>query len=314
MADLTIEEKAALLEGYQNWETNPIPSQEVPSIYMTDGPLGVRKIASLKSKGVVGLGVTEKSTCFPSLANLASSWDEDLAVKEGEGIGKEAHLHGIDIVLAPAMNLKRDPRCGRNFEYFSEDPLLSGKIAASYIKGIEKAGTAACIKHFACNNLEGRRFSSDSIVDQRALHELYLRNFGIAIKEGQPETAMCSYNYLNEVCVSENRYLLTDVLRKELSFKGLVMTDWGATKDRVKGVKAGVDLSMPGSVIQDRRDIINAVKDGSLSMDDLNIAVSRVLSLIQKRIKDREIMPDEVKTVEANEKLAEEIALKSAVL
>ncbi|MCI2068119.1 MAG: glycoside hydrolase family 3 C-terminal domain-containing protein [Bacilli bacterium] len=314
LAELTLEEKAALLEGYKNWETNPIPNQDIPSIYLTDGPLGVRKISALQSKGAVGLGETEKSTCFPSLANLSTSWDEQLAKKEGEGIGKESHFHGVDVVLAPAMNLKRDPRCGRNFEYFSEDPLLSGRIASAYVKGIQKAGTGACLKHFACNNLEGRRFSSDSIVDQRALHELYLKNFALAIKDSQPETVMCSYNYLNEVCVSENKYLLTDVLRKEMGFKGLVMTDWGATKDRVKGVEAGVDLSMPGGVVQDRKDIIKAVKDGILPLETLNNSVRRVLTLIEKRIQDRKLIPEQEKTIQENEKLAEEIALKSAVL
>jgi beta-glucosidase len=313
LAELTVEEKAALVEGYENWMTNPIPSQEIPSIYLTDGPLGIRKISKIQVHGAVGLGETEKSSAFPSLTNLSNTWDEDLAEREGEGLGKEAHLHEVDVLLAPPMNIKRDPRCGRNFEYISEDPLVAGKIASAYVKGIQKEGTSACLKHFALNNLEGRRFTSDSVADERAMREIYLKPFEIAVKESKSDTVMASYNKINGTFASEDKWLLTEVLRKDWGFDGLVMTDWGATNERVEGIKAGLDLDMPGGILYNRRSIIEAVKNGTLKIEDLDKAVANVLKLINKHI-GKKVEIDEAKTIEEDKNIALEIAEKSAVL
>ena len=278
---LTIEEKAALLEGYNSWMSNAIPRLSIPAIHLTDGPVGVRKKSEDKGEGVMGLGKSYPSTASPTSVSIANSWNSENAKKMGQAIGEECVGYDVQVILGPALNLKRDPRCGRNFEYYSEDPLLSGKMAAAMVQGVQSTGTAACPKHFALNNCENHRYMSNSVIDERATRELYLKSFEICVKEGRPKTIMCAYNKINGTHCSENKWLLTDTLRKEWGFDGVVMTDWGATRDRLAGLKAGLDLDMPGGIWENRKAIIDAAKSGELSMEVIDKAVSNVLELIK---------------------------------
>lgn len=280
LSKLSLEEKAALLEGYKSWMTNAIPRLDIPAIHLTDGPVGVRKKADDEGSGATGLGLSYPSTAFPTSVSIANSWNVENAEKMGKAIGEECVGYDVQVLLGPALNLKRDPRCGRNFEYYSEDPLLAGKLAAAYVRGVQSTGTAACPKHFALNNNENYRYMCDSVVDERAARELYLKAFEICVKEAHPRTMMCSYNKVNGGYASQNKWLLTDVLRNEWGFDGMVMTDWGATVDRVKGVAAGLDLDMPGGIWENRKGIIEAVKNGTLSEEALNRAVANVLKVI----------------------------------
>lgn len=281
LRELTIPEKAALLEGFESWMTNAVPRLDIPAIYLTDGPLGVRKKADTKGEGSLGLGNSIPSTAFPASVNIANGWSAENARRMGEAIGKECRAYDVQVLLGPALNLKRDPRCGRNFEYYSEDPLLAGKLAAAFTAGVQSNGTAACPKHFALNNSENFRYMGDSVVDERAARELYLKGFEICVRESRPKTMMCSYNKINGIHASENKWLLTDVLRDEWGYDGLVMTDWGATHDRVAGVKAGLDLDMPGGVWENRKAIIQAVESGELDAETLDRAVTNVLALVE---------------------------------
>lgn len=312
--ELTIEEKAALLEGYQSWMTNAIPRLDIPAIYLTDGPLGVRKKTVAKGTGAVGLGLAFPSTAFPASVTIASSWDPENAEKMGRAIGKECVDYHVDVLLAPAMNLKRDPRCGRNFEYYSEDPLLTGKMAAAFTKGVQSTGTAACPKHFAMNNCEQYRYMGDSVADERVVRELYLKAFEICVKESRPRTMMCAYNKLNGEHCSQNKRLLEDVLRGEWSYDGLMMTDWGATVDRVAGVKAGLDLDMPGGIWENRKKIISAARSGELPMEALDRAVTHVLRLVKDAQSKEDISIDRDSLHRENEALAIDMAADGAVL
>jgi beta-glucosidase len=280
LKELTIAEKAALVEGYNSWWTNKVPRLDIPAIYLTDGPLGVRRKIDDKGEGAAGLGIAHPSTAFPTSVTIANSWNTENAEKMGYAIGEEAVGLDVQVILGPALNLKRDPRCGRNFEYYSEDPLLSGKMAAAFTRSLQKTGTAACPKHFALNNCENYRYMSDSVVDERAARELYLKSFEICVKEGHPRTMMCAYNLVNGTYSSENKWLLTKVLRDEWGFDGLMMTDWGATRDRIAGVMAGLDLDMPGGIWENRKAVIQAAQSGKLPMDILDTAVSRILKLV----------------------------------
>ncbi len=280
LGELTIPEKAALLEGFESWTTNEIPRLGIPAVYLTDGPLGLRKKADGKGEGSLGLGKSCPSTAFPASVNIANSWNAVNARRMGEAIGRECRAYNVQVLLGPAMNLKRDPRCGRNFEYYSEDPVLAGTMAAAFTDGVQSTGTAACPKHFAVNNSENFRYMGDSVLDERAARELYLKSFEICVRNSRPRTMMCSYNKINGTHASENPWLLTDVLRGEWGYDGLVMTDWGATRDRVAGVKAGLDLDMPGGVWENRKSIIQAAESGSLDMEALDRAVSNVLELV----------------------------------
>ncbi len=280
LGELTLPEKAALLEGYQSWKTNEIPRLGIPAVCLTDGPVGVRKKSRGVGEGALGLGSPYPSTAFLTPVAIANSWDLQLAEQVGEAIGKECVAYDVDVLLGPAMNLKRDPRCGRNFEYYSEDPLLAGKMAAAFTRGLQSTGTAACPKHFALNNSENFRYMGDSVVDERAARELYLKAFEICVKEGHPRAMMCSYNKINGTHASQNKWLLNDLLRREWGFDGLVMSDWGAVVDRVKGVKAGLDLDMPGGIFANRRAIIEAAESGELPMEELDRAVANVLKLV----------------------------------
>ena len=303
---LTVEEKAALLSGTDFMFTNSVPRLGIESIEMSDGPHGLRKQSG---KGDNGIGGSLPSTAFPAAVTTACGWSEDNLYKMGEAIASECAYYGVNVVLGPGANIKRNPLGGRNFEYFSEDPLLSGKLAAAEVKGIQSKGISACVKHFALNNSENFRFMGNSICDMRAMREIYLRSFERVIKEGKPYTVMCAYNRVNGTFCSENDWLLNEVLRGEWGFDGLVMTDWGATHDRVAGVKAGLDLEMPGDSSYCRKSIIDAVADGSLSMEELDVAVERVLRLVD-RSENKRCEVD----FKAHDNLSGEIAADCAVL
>lgn len=312
LSELTLEEKAALLEGYQSWLTNAIPRLDIPAIRLTDGPVGVRKKADDEGSGATGLGLSCPSTAFPTAVSIANSWNVGNAEKMGRAIGEEAVGYDVQVLLGPGVNLKRDPRCGRNFEYYSEDPLLAGKMAASFVRGIQSTGTAACPKHFALNNNENYRYMCDSVVDERTARELYLKAFEICVREGKPRTMMCAYNKVNGEYASQNKWLLTDILRYEWGFDGLVMTDWGATVDRVKGVAAGLDLDMPGGIWENRKSIIDAVKNGILKQHSLDKAVRNVLKLILECVPSQPEKQEQRMLEHA--KLAIELATDCAVL
>ncbi|MBE6919278.1 MAG: hypothetical protein E7469_06305 [Ruminococcaceae bacterium] len=314
LGELTVEEKAALLEGYQSWMTNAVPRLDIPSVYLTDGPVGVRKKVQSEANGAIGLGTAYPATAFPTSVAIANSWDTENARRMGRAIGEECVHYDVDVLLAPAMNIKRDPRCGRNFEYYSEDPVLAGKMAAAFTDGVQSTGTAACPKHFALNNCENYRYMSDSVVDERAAREIYLKAFEICVKESRPRTMMCAYNKVNGTHCSQSKRLVRDVLRGEWGFDGMMMTDWGATLDRVAGVRVGMDLDMPGNVWENRRSIVDAVKNGLLSKDDLDRAVANVLKLVQDSQSGKIEVPEEGDLFAANHRLAVELAADSAVL
>ena len=277
IASLTLEEKASLASGKSFWETQDIPAKGVPSIWLADGPHGLRKEDRLHIRENGGHSV--KATCFPTASALACAWSPALARRVGAAIGRECRAHGVAVVLGPGVNIKRSPLCGRNFEYYSEDPLLAGKLAAGFIRGAEGEGVGTSLKHFAVNNQETLRMSVSAEVDERALHELYLRPFEIAVKEGAPSTVMCSYNRINGVYASENRMLLTRILREQWGFDGLVMSDWGAVYRRPAGVAAGLDLEMPSSGGVTDREIVRAVRAGRLDEAALDALCARVLRL-----------------------------------
>ncbi|MCD8068892.1 MAG: glycosyl hydrolase, partial [Lachnospiraceae bacterium] len=237
---MTIEEKCALLSGKSTWETRDFPHHHIPSIWLSDGPNGLRK--QLGAADHLGLNESQAATCFPTSATVANSWDEELAEEVGRALGEEAAAQGIHVLLGPGLNIKRNPLCGRNFEYFSEDPYLSGKMAAAYIRGIQEKGGSACPKHFAVNSQETRRMAGNSVVDERTLRELYLTGFEIAVKEGQPKAIMSSYNQVNGIYANENEHLLKEILRDEWGFGGAVSTDWGGGNDVVEGTKNGSNL------------------------------------------------------------------------
>lgn len=307
---MTLEDKIRLCEGQNFWETKPCPELGLPSIFMSDGPHGLRK--QELSADHLGINESVPATCFPTAVTTANSWDPALLEEVGRAIAGEAARHGVGVVLGPGVNLKRNPLCGRNFEYFSEDPLLAGKLAAGLIRGMQGRGIAACAKHFACNSQEYRRFQSDSIIDERTLREMYLTAFEIAVKEGKPGTVMCAYNKINGTYASDNRELLTGILREEWGFEGLVMTDWAAMNDRVQGFKAGCDLSMPGGsgyMVEATRD---AVKAGVLDEKDIDLSVSRVAAMVknaQAALENREEVDEE-----AHHALARKAAEQGAVL
>lgn len=306
--ELTVEEKAALVAGTNFMYTNPVPRLFVPSVRMADGPHGLRV---QDGSGDNGVAVSNPATAFPAAATLAASWNVDNACKVGEAIAQEALHYGINILLGPGANIKRNPLCGRNFEYFSEDPYLAGKMAAAEVNGVQSKNVGVAVKHFALNNAEKFRFTGDSVCDMRAMREIYLKAFEIIVKESKPHSIMCAYNKINGEYCSENKWLLTDVLRNEWGFDGLVMSDWGATHDRVKGVAAGLDLEMPGDTAICRKRLVDGVADGTLSPSDLNKAAKNVLKLVGRY----ENAPKaEGADFEAHHALAAEIAADCAVL
>ena len=275
LASLTLEEKAGLCSGADFWHLKGVERLGVPSIMVTDGPHGVRRVVDggMSLKGV-------PATCFPTASGLASSWDPTLVEEVGAAIGREAVATGVAVVLGPGVNIKRHPLCGRNFEYFSEDPLLSGRMGGALIRGLAREGVGASLKHYAANNQEGYRNVADSVVDERALREIYLASFEYAVREGNPATLMCGYNKVNGPYCAEHEWLLTTVLRDEWGWDGVVMSDWGAVNDRVAGVKAGLDLEMPASNGMNDELIVAAVQQGALAVEVLDRTVRRVLRLI----------------------------------
>lgn len=275
---LTLEEKASLMSGKDFWTTVPIERLNIPSIFLSDGPHGLRKQAL--GSDHLGLNKSVPATCFPTAATVANSWDIELGQLIGNTIAKEARAQDINVILGPGTNIKRSPLCGRNFEYFSEDPYLAGKMSASYIKGFQSLGGSACLKHFACNSEEINRQTLDSIVDERTLREIYLRQFEIAIKEGKPKSIMTSYNLLNGEYTNENHHLLVDILRKEWGFAGVIVSDWGGNNDRVKALKCYSELEMPSSNGDTPIDIVNAIKNGEISEELLDENVDNLLDFI----------------------------------
>lgn len=277
ISKMTLEEKASLCSGRDFWNTKSIDRLDIPSVMVTDGPHGLRKQEGKADH--LGLNESIEAICFPAACATACSFDIEMIEKMGEVLGEECQAENLSILLGPAVNIKRSPLCGRNFEYLSEDPYLTGKMAAAYIKGVQKWNVGTSIKHFAVNNQEDFRMNSSSELSERTLREIYLAGFEIAIKESQPKTVMCSYNKINGVYASENSYLMTDILRKEWNFEGYVMTDWGAIADRVEGLVAGVELEMPASGGYNDAKIVKAVREGVLDEAILNQAVERILKV-----------------------------------
>lgn len=274
---LTLEEKVQLLSGKDAFTSKAFEKINLPSVNFADGPFGIRKA---RVENQVNPHDSIPATCFPSPALLASSWDPKLVEEVGKAIGEEAVASDIAIHLAPGTNIKRSPLNGRNFEYMSEDPLLAGEISAGYIKGVQSTGVSSTLKHFACNNQETRRMTVNAVVDERALREIYLRPFEIAIKKANPKAVMCAYNKLNGVYCSENSKLLSDILRKEWGFKGIVMSDWGATNIRSEGVKSGLDLEMPGNGGMSDEEVLNSIKEKKLDEEILNKRVDDLLEFL----------------------------------
>ena len=262
------------------WYLEGIERLNLPSIMVTDGPHGLRK--QMGDSDHLGLSNSVKATCFPTASALASTWDNELVYQVGEKLGDECLTEDVSVILGPGINIKRHPLCGRNFEYFSEDPYLSGKLASSLIKGIQSKGIGTSVKHYVANNQESMRMVLDTFIDERTLREIYLKGFEIAVKEAQPWTVMCSYNKINGTYVSENKKILNDILKEEWGHKGIVVTDWGATNNRVAGLKAGQELQMPGTKGIHDAQIVKAIKQGNLSEELLDQRVKRVLELIMK--------------------------------
>ncbi|MBB6479850.1 glycoside hydrolase family 3 C-terminal domain-containing protein [Spirochaeta isovalerica] len=275
--EMTLEEKASLMSGKDFWQSRDIPKHGIPSMFLADGPHGLRKQAVAADH--LGLNESIPATCFPTAATVANSWNEKLGEEVGKALGEEAAAQKVNVLLGPGINIKRNPLCGRNFEYFSEDPILAGKMAASYIRGIQSKGVSACVKHFCVNNQETNRMAVDAIVDERTLREIYLTAFEIAVKEGNVSTVMSAYNKLNGTYTNENVHILKDILRDEWGFQGCVVTDWGGGNDRVEGLKAGNELEMPTTGGETNREIVEAVKKGQLEESVLDKAVDRLLEL-----------------------------------
>ncbi|WP_317319863.1 glycoside hydrolase family 3 C-terminal domain-containing protein [Subdoligranulum variabile] len=308
---LTLEQKCALLSGGDTFQSRALPSCGIPAIWLSDGPHGVRKQAGASDH--LGINPSEPATCFPTASAVASSWDPELGEELGRALGQEAAAQDVAVLLGPGLNVKRSPLCGRNFEYFSEDPYLAGKMAAAYIRGIQANGIAACPKHFAANNQELRRMASDSIVDERTLRELYLTNFEIAVTEGHPKTIMTSYNLINGTYANENYHLLQEILRDGWGFDGAVVTDWGSSNDHALGVKNGSTLEMPAPGLDSARELCKAVQDGKISEVDINARLEELLDLIATTT---EALGKAPKTIDwdAHHALARKAAAESIVL
>ena len=275
---LTLEEKCALLSGAETFKTRGMPEHGIPQIWLSDGPHGLRKQAGESDH--LGLNPSVPATCFPTASAVANSWDAALGEEIGAALGEEAAAQEVSVVLGPGLNMKRNPLCGRSFEYFSEDPYLAGKLAAGYIRGIQSKGVAACPKHFAVNSQETRRMASDSIVDERTLREIYLTGFEIAVKEGHPRSIMSSYNLVNGTYANENKHLLREILRGEWGFDGAVITDWGGSNDHALGVKNGSTLEMPAPGGDSVRELLAAVESGKITESDIDARLSELLPLV----------------------------------
>ena len=308
---LTLEEKCALLSGAETFKTRGMPEHGIPQIWLSDGPHGLRKQAGESDH--LGLNPSVPATCFPTASAVANSWDAALGEEIGAALGEEAAAQEVSVVLGPGLNMKRNPLCGRSFEYFSEDPYLAGKLAAGYIRGIQSKGVAACPKHFAVNSQETRRMASDSIVDERTLREIYLTGFEIAVKEGHPRSIMSSYNLVNGTYANENKHLLMDILRGEWGFDGAVITDWGGSNDHALGVKNGSTLEMPAPGGDSVRELLAAVESGKISESDIDARLSELLPLVFDTKAALDAAPREFDAA-AHHALARRAAAESLVL
>lgn len=309
---MTLEEKALMMSGKNTWQSVDYPQYGIPSIMMSDGPHGMRT-QDPNAGDHLGIGSSMPATCFPTAAAVANSWDESLGEELGKALGQEAASMGVQVVLGPGLNIKRSPLCGRNFEYFSEDPYLAGKMAAAYVRGIQSMGVAACPKHFAANSQELRRMANNSVLDERTLREIYLTGFEIAVKEGKPEVIMSSYNEINGVYANENRHLLQDILREEWGFGGYVVSDWGASNDHALGVKNGSHLEMPGTGKSGKRELLKGIEEGKLTEEELDRRLDEFLDVIFRLAKNRPAAGSGF-DVKAHHALAGKIAEQSIVL
>ncbi|MED0963558.1 glycoside hydrolase family 3 C-terminal domain-containing protein [Bacillus paramycoides] len=310
ISQMTLEEKASLCSGLDFWNTKGIERLGIPSIMVTDGPHGLRK----QAEGADHLGIYNSipSTCFPSAVGLASTWNKELINQVGVALGEECQAENVGVLLGPGANIKRSPLCGRNFEYFSEDPYLSSQIAANHVKGVQSQGIGTSLKHFAANNQEHRRMSVDAIVDERTLREIYLASFEDVIKEAQPWTVMSAYNKINGEYASENNYLLHDILKDEWGFEGFVISDWGAVNERVESLANGLELEMPSSFGIGEKKIVAAVNGGELSVEKLDQAVERLLNIIFKAYDNQ--LENAVYSKDAHHQLARAVASESMVM
>ena len=311
IAKLNLEQKCALLSGAGTFTTRGCPKAGVPSITLSDGPNGVRKQAGTADH--LGLNPSVPATCFPTAATVACSWDPALGEQLGRAMGEEAAAQEVSVLLGPGLNTKRSPLCGRNFEYFSEDPYLSGKLAAAYVRGIQSNGIAACPKHFAVNSQELRRMASDSVVDERTLRELYLTGFEIVVKEAHPKTIMSSYNLVNGTYANENAHLLQDILRRDWGFDGAVVTDWGGSNDHALGVKNGSTREMPAPGGDAVRELLKAVETGKITEADVDARLDELLTLVfdtHAAVENHSLSFD----ADAHHALARRAAAESAVL
>jgi len=307
---MTLEEKAGMCSGLDFWHLKGVERLGIPSIMVTDGPHGLRKQDG--SADHLGLTSSVPATCFPSAAGLASSWDKDLARQVGVALGEECQAEDVAVLLGPGVNIKRSPLGGRNFEYFSEDPLLSTQMATGHIQGVQSQGVGTSLKHFAVNNQEERRMSIDAVVDERTLREIYLASFEGAVKDGQPWTVMCSYNKVNGTYAGENEWLLTDILKDEWGHEGLVVSDWGAVNERADALAAGLELEMPTSGGIGERKVIDAVESGELPLDKLDRAVERLLTLIFNAVDQKQ--DGATYNKDEHHQLARKVAAESMVL
>ncbi|MGF9697134.1 beta-glucosidase [Paenibacillus sp. MABNR03] len=307
---MTLEEKAGMCSGLDFWHLKGVERLGIPSIMVTDGPHGLRKQDG--SADHLGLTSSVPATCFPSAAGLASSWDIELARQVGVALGEECQAEEVGVLLGPGVNIKRSPLGGRNFEYFSEDPFLSTRMATGHIQGVQSQGVGTSLKHFAANNQEERRMSIDAVVDERTLREIYLASFEGAVKDGQPWTVMCSYNKVNGTYAGENEWLLTDILKDEWGHEGLVVSDWGAVNERADALAAGLELEMPASGGIGERKLIDAVESGKLPLDKLDRAVERLLTLIFKAVDQQR--KGATYNKEEHHQLARKVASESMVL
>lgn len=310
VSQMTLEEKAKMCSGSDFWHTQEAERLGVPAVMVTDGPCGLRKQAGESDH--LGLNDSVKAISYPTGSCVACSFDRDLIRESGEVLGEECQAENVAVLLGPAVNIKRSPLCGRNFEYFSEDPYLAGELSAAYIKGVQSKHIGTSLKHFAANSQEHRRMTSSSEVDERTLREIYLPAFEKSVKEAQPWTVMCSYNKVNGEFASENHRLLTEILRDEWGFEGAVVSDWGAVNDRVKGVPAGLDLEMPGPGTANTQKLIEAVRNGTLAEKDLDTAVERVLKMVDNYLAHR--APDTKFDYERDHEKARQMAAESLVL
>ena len=307
LQQMTLKEKAALCVGRDMWTTEPVSRLGIPSVWVADGPTGLRKATSSTD---VGLGTSVPATCFPTESALAATWDINLVTEVGRALGAECRSNGVQVLLGPGVNLKRSPLCGRNFEYFSEDPVLSGEMAAAFIQGVQEQGVGTSLKHFVANEQETDRLSIDSLVDERSLRELYLRPFEIAVAEAHPWTVMCAYNRVNGTYCAENQYLLRSILEEEWGFDGIVVSDWGAVTDRAAGIEAGMHLQMPG--VPSARSVVEAVRNGSLPEARLDAIVRALLRFLIKS--EVEWRPAGAVRVEEHHDFARRVAAESIVL